>query len=132
MNSESKTSLRVWGVILAIFVLGSITGAAIDGLYRSRSSAETRPLSIRDGDAYFESLKRELSLGSVQASAIHQVLAETSQEYKGVCSEVRPRYDAVRDRARSRVRALLSGDQQQRFDQMVTQENCHCPADQGK
>jgi hypothetical protein len=132
MSRDNKLSITVWAVILAIFALGSVTGAAIHGLYQSRSAAEFRAPSIKDGEVYFQSLKQELSLTPAQASEIHSVLDQTREEYKGVCSEVRPLYDSVRDRARTRMRVLLTGDQQQRFDQMVTQENCHCPADQNK
>jgi hypothetical protein len=33
----------------------------------------------------------------------------------------------VRVRAREQMRALLMADQQQRFDLIVTQEDCKCP-----
>jgi hypothetical protein len=44
-----------------------------------------------------------------------------------VCADVRPRYDELRERARGEMRALLSADQQQRFDMIITQEDCRCP-----
>lgn len=131
MNPQRKARLKVWVAFLVVFALGCVTGASLDGIYRSRSWAtpdnQKAAISIRDTDAYFETLKRELALNDEQASAMHTILDRTRDEYKSVCADVRPRYDVVRDRARSQMRALLAADQQQRFDSIVTQEDCRCP-----
>jgi CBS-domain-containing membrane protein len=84
-------------------------------------------VSIRDTDAYFETLKRELALSVEQASAMRAILDRTRDEYKTVCADVRPRYDVLRERARHQMRALVVADQQERFDSIVTQEDCRCP-----
>ena len=127
MRTKGNMAFKVWGTLLSIFVLGSLTGAAIDGLYRSRANADSRAPSIRDGEAYFQLLNRELRLDKEQAANIQQILDETRNEYRGVCAEVRPRYEQLRDHARLRMRALLVPEQQERFDTLVTQENCNCP-----
>jgi hypothetical protein len=127
MNSSGKTWVKVWGMLLVVFVLGGVTGAAIDGLYRSRAAEVFIAPSMRNTEAYFEILKRELNLTPDQEAAISAILDETSNDYKKVCAEVRPRYDVVRERARERMRALLVAEQQKRFDSIITQENCNCP-----
>jgi hypothetical protein len=114
-----------------VFALGSVTGASLGGLYRLPSDAagtkSIPAVSIRDTDAYFETLQRELTLNDGQASEMRVILDRTRDDYKAVCADVRPRYDVVRERARGQMRALLSADQQQRFDLIVTQEDCRCP-----
>ena len=127
MNERNKMWLKAAGLVLTVFVLGSITGAAIDGLYRARANTDSRALSIRDGEAYFGTLQRELKLNADQASGIRSILDRTRNDYKGICAETRPRYDALRGQARIQMRALLLPAQQQRFDEIVTQENCNCP-----
>jgi hypothetical protein len=82
---------------------------------------------MRDTEAYFEALKRELKLEPGQATEMRMVLDETREQYKAVCADVRPRYDVLREQARARMRALLTGEQQQRFDTIITQEDCKCP-----
>jgi hypothetical protein len=82
---------------------------------------------MRDTDAYFETLKRELTLNDEQASSMRGILERTRDDYKAVCADVRPRYDVVRERARSQMRAVLAADQQPKFDTIVTQEDCRCP-----
>jgi hypothetical protein len=125
MNSQRKA----WLAFFIVFALGGVTGAALDGIYRLRasSSEQTPAISIRDTDAYFETLQRELTLNDDQSSAMRVILDRTRDDYKAVCSDVRPRYDTVRERARSQMRALLTADQQPRFDAIVTAEDCRCP-----
>jgi flagellar biosynthesis GTPase FlhF len=127
MNAEKKIWIKVWSALAVVFALGCIAGIAISGVYRSRIDA-AQSVSLRDADAYFETLARELDLNPEQSAAIRSILEETRSEYKKVCAEVRPRYDALRQQARSRMRAMLTAAQQQRFDSIVLQEDCNtCP-----
>jgi hypothetical protein len=128
MNLRWKTWLKIWAVLLVVFALGCVTGASLDGIYRLRAGAERQPPpSMRDTDTYFETLKRELTLTEDQSSAMRAILDRTREDYKAVCADVRPRYDLLRERARSQMRVLLTADQQQRFDSIITQEDCRCP-----
>jgi len=131
MNSQRTAQVKIWGAFLIVFALGGVTGASLDGIYRSRSNttqgSQVAAVSIRDTDAYFETLKRELTLNDEQASSMRAILDRTRADYKAVCADVRPRYDVVRERARGQMRALLAADQQERFDSIVTQEDCRCP-----
>jgi hypothetical protein len=127
MNSQKKA----WAAFLIVFALGGVTGASIDGIYRLRvdtpASSPTVTISMRDTDAYFEMLMRELTLNQDQSSAMRAILDRTRDDYQTVCADVRPRYDVVRERARTQMRALLTADQQQHFDSIVTAQDCRCP-----
>jgi hypothetical protein len=136
MNQRGRQSLKVWAVLLIVFAFGCVTGASLDGLYAlfqsqtaapNEAAAEYVLPSMRDTEAYFEALKRELKLEAAQATEMRVVLDETREQYKAVCADVRPRYDVLREQARARMRALLTSDQQQRFDTIITQEDCKCP-----
>jgi hypothetical protein len=124
MNSQRKS----WIAFMIVFALGGVTGASLDGIYRLRASGiSPAAVSIRDTDAYFETLRRELALTDDQSSAMRAILDQTRDDYKAVCADVRPRYDVVRERARTQMRALLTAGQQPRFDSIVTAEDCRCP-----
>src|SRR5262245_28656956 len=131
MNSQTKAGLKVWGAFLVVFALGGVTGASLDGIYRSRTPdaplSQTTTVSLRDTEKYFQTLKQELELDDSQQQSMHAILDRTREEYKSVCSDVRPRYDSVREKARGQIRALLTSGQQERFDSIVTQEDCKCP-----
>ena len=141
MTGQKKNLIKTWCVLVFVFGLGIVTGS-LNGFRQARGStddakpeihtaAEAVP-SIRSGDAYFETLQRELELDANQASRMRTIIDETRSQYKSVCAEVRPRYDALRERARSRIRVLLTADQQKRFESIVTREDCQCPEQRNK
>src|SRR6185503_3275166 len=106
MTGQKKNLIKTWCVIVFVFGLGVVTGS-LNGFREprvipevaapsERSATETLP-SMRSGDAYFETLQRELELDAQQASLMRTIIDETRSQYKTVCAQVRPRYDALRD-----------------------------------
>ncbi len=141
MTAQKKNLIKTWCVLVFVFGLGVVTGS-LNGFRQDgdsakavvpsmRSAIEAVP-SIRSGDAYFETLQRELELDAHQASLMRTIIDETRIRYKAVCADVRPRYDALRESARTRMRVLLTADQQKRFDSIVTREDCQCPEQRNK
>jgi len=122
MTRTGQTRLKIWIVLVAVFVLGAATGAALAGLYRSRASngPESRERAMHER---FERMRQELNLSDQQTTAVRQILDETRNEYRGLRAELRPRFDEPRLKARARIRALLNPDQQKKFDAMVAQQD---------
>ena len=116
--TSGKTRFKIWLVVVGVFVLGCVTGASFDSVYRLRAGGgerqETR--GRHNKEELFESLKRDLSLNDNQATEVRAILDQTRNEYRALRTEVRPRYDALRQKARSRIRALLTPEQQPLFD----------------
>jgi len=121
MTVTARTRLKMWSVLVGVFVLGAITGAALSGLYRSRASgSETREKAMHER---FENMRRELSLTDEQTTAVRAIIDETRKEYRALRAELRPRFEEPRQKARKRIRALLTPDQQKKFDAMVAQQD---------
>ena len=118
---RGSTRFKIWLVFVAVFALGCVTGAALDGLYHSR--AGSRSGRGRDDEEHFARMRRELNLTDEQAAKVRAVLDETRNEYKQLRSELRPRFEEPRLRARSRIRELLSDEQRQKFDAVVAQRD---------
>jgi Spy/CpxP family protein refolding chaperone len=115
---------KVIAAALAIFVLGCVTGAALDSAYRLRAAGPRRPPHSQQGrDDFFESLKKNLDLDARQTEQIRAVIDETRDGYRQLRAEVRPRYDSLRRDGRARIRALLTPEQQQKFDQMTAERD---------
>jgi Spy/CpxP family protein refolding chaperone len=128
--TTGRTTLKVWLVLLVVFVLGCVTGAALTGLYRSRAGAggpEAREKAMHER---FEKMRNELKLTDQQTTAIRTILDEARNEYKTLRTDLRPRFEEPRMKARARIRALLTPEQQQKFDAMVAQQDAQHDEDQ--
>lgn len=120
MTPRGMTRLKIWLVVVGVFLLGGVTGAALDSVYRLRARGGERVYEGRDGrrhpEKLFEEMKRDLNLTDEQSGQIHAILDETRDEYRALREKCRPQYDAARQSARARIRALLNPEQQQKFD----------------
>lgn len=129
MTPRAKSRLKIWLVVVGVFALGCLTGAFLDSAYRLQASnSERQEMRGRRGgkegkEADFEKMKRDLNLNEQQATEIRAILDETRNGYRALRTEVRPRYDALRQNARTRIRALLTPEQQQRFDTKVAERD---------
>ena len=124
--------LKLWLAIAAIFALGCATGALLDSAYRLRAGAargEGRA-GKRDPGRMFERIRRDLELDERQSAEVRRILDETRGEYRALRSEARPRFDAIRQSARARIRALLTPEQQQRFDARAAEKDARRNAEE--
>ncbi|HLL16093.1 MAG TPA: periplasmic heavy metal sensor [Pyrinomonadaceae bacterium] len=116
---RGSTRLKILLVLLGVFLLGGVTGASLASFYRLRGGPERHEGRKGGGsreDKIFESLRRDLTLTEQQATEIRAILDQTRNDYRALRAEVRPRYDSVRQNARTRIRALLTPEQQKLFD----------------
>jgi Spy/CpxP family protein refolding chaperone len=128
MTPRAQTRLKIWLVVLSIFILGGVTGAALDSIYRlkangGRGAGGADARGPRDTGKTLEKMKSDLSLTDQQAEQIRSILDQTRNDYRALRNEVRPRYDALRQQARAKIRALLNPDQQQKFDAKVAEHD---------
>ena len=101
-----------------------MTGASLNSVYRIRNGWHGS-FEQHGREGYVEGLRQRLSLNDEQTTQIRAIIDETRAEYRQLRTEVRPRYDASRQRARTRIRALLTPEQQQKFDAMVAERDAH-------
>jgi hypothetical protein len=123
MTITGRVKLKIWLVLVVVFVLGGVTGAALTGLYRSRASGGRTESRERAMSERVEKMRQDLKLDDQQAAAVRTILDETRNEYRALRTELRPRFDEPRLKARARIRALLNSEQQQKFDAMVAAQD---------
>ena len=127
MTPRGITRLKIWLVVVGVFLLGCVTGASLDSLYRLGASGDDarheRGGGRRDKERVFEKMKSDLQLTDQQSAEVRAIIDQSREEYRALRSEVRPRYEEVRARARARIRALLTPEQQQRFDAEIAERD---------
>ena len=124
MTPRAMTRLKIWLVVLGVFILGCVTGAALDSVYRIKARDDRGgEHGRRDRKDVFDEMKRDLNLNDQQATEIHAILDATRNEYRQLRNEIEPRYDAIRQQGRARIRALLNQEQQQKFDAKVAERD---------
>lgn len=125
MTERGKTLLKFWLAIVGVFALGCVTGVSLDSVYRLRAGNAPSEMRGRRGDKEenFERMKRDLNLSDQQATQIRAILDQTREEYRQLRAEVRPRYDTVKQNARTKIRALLTPEQQQKFDAKMAERD---------
>lgn len=124
MTLQGRTRLKIWLVLVAVFVLGSVTGAALTGLlYRSRAAGERPEAKEKAMHERFEKMRTELNLTDDQTKAVQAIIDETRNEYRALRTELRPKFEEPRQKARARIRALLTSEQLQKFDAMIARQD---------
>ena len=123
MTLTGRTTLKIWLVLIAVFLLGSVTGAAVTGLYRSRASAGRNGRDRSKHEQRFEKMRQELNLTDQQATDVRTILDQTRNDYRALREELRPRFEEPRLRARTKIRALLNVEQQKKFDALAAQQD---------
>ena len=129
MTPRTRTRLKIWLVVLGVFILGCVTGASLDSAYRLQASGDERQEMPGGGggrrhkEDMLENMKRDLDLSEQQATEIRSILDQTRNEFRALRAEARPRYDRIRQNARARIRALLTPEQLQRFEAKVAERD---------
>ncbi|MDT7688162.1 MAG: motif family protein [Acidobacteriota bacterium] len=131
MMPKGSARFKLWLAVVAVFVLGCVTGALLDSAYRLRAAnARTEGRGRRESEEVFEKMRRDLNLTEEQAASVRKILDSTRDSYRELRAETRPRFDAIRQSARTRIRALLTPEQQQRFDAKVAEMDAHRAAEE--
>jgi Spy/CpxP family protein refolding chaperone len=130
---ESKTSgqMKARLVVLAVFVVGFAVGALSMNLYnriQNRSPEERR--GIAKSEHIIRKMDQRLDLTQEQQERIRAILDETMDKYMEIRQEMQPlmkdfepRFNAVRQQSRDRIRALLSPEQLPKFEEMARERD---------
>lgn len=123
MTSQGKVKLQVWLLIVAVFLLGGVTGGSLDRLYLAKNEAPKPGHGPRGPNRVIERWKGELNLNDEQVAKIRTILEESRKEFPPNRFAECPGVKESRARTRSRVREVLTAEQQKKFDEMNAQRD---------
>lgn len=110
-----------WKQIIAAFVLGAVLGVLGAmrcmpfGLHGWKQNPEKFQHRL------MEKFTSRLGLNSEQQQKVSVILQDTRAKMEALREEIHPRFREIRDSAKSRIRELLTPDQQAKFDVMAAE-----------
>jgi hypothetical protein len=111
LTSKRKAHL----IVVTAFVLGVAVGASGQYLLSRQSPqpAASTPVDVAD------ELTRVLKLDQPRRSQVVQILGDCQKQSQDLREQNRPQFQAIRENARNRIRALLSPEQLALFNQWI-------------
>jgi len=107
----------------AVFLLGAALGGVLGYLFAHRPvNAANPPLSEPERRAQrVQQLTKDLSLTPQQAQQLDAILLQRHAETKAIHEQTDAQIDAVRQKGRAQVRAILTPEQLPKFEEFLRQ-----------
>ena len=105
----SKT--KALSLLVAVFVAGIMLGWVTHAM-----SVKERLIPRQDVEALMSRFSKELDLTPDQQDSVRAILSRRQQDSRVISMETRPRYQALRDRAKVEIEMLLTPDQKTRYE----------------
>lgn len=106
-----------WKQVVVSLLTGLLLGAAV-GIWAAPSRHHGH---FEDGKRHglmMKGLYRKLDLTSEQRAQVDKILEESRQKIKSLRAESTPRFEEIRKEAHKKIRAILTPEQQKKFEEM--------------
>lgn len=132
MDSRTASQTKARLLVLAVFLIGVAAGALSMNLYQRAANppVEAQADSARPQDHILRKLKERLELSEDQQHRITAILDDTFGKYRELRQEMepqikgyKPRFEAVRQQGRDRMREVLTAEQLPMFEEMVREQD---------
>ncbi len=109
---------RALTVLIAVFLLGSVIGAAAYHLYTLRASASDRPFGP-PGKGGRPRMLDVLHLSPEQQKSFDTIMEESRSRMEALQAESAPKFKAIRVETDARILAILDEPQKKKFEELV-------------
>jgi Spy/CpxP family protein refolding chaperone len=124
MNSNAKSKWQVRIAVLLIFVIGVIAGVLATNIYRDRQLASSA-MAPRGGG--FERMLDRLDLTDDQRVKVDAIFDDAQERLTQLRNESGPRFREVRKATDERLQAVLTKEQWEQFQQMMSESRKRRP-----
>ncbi|MDX2031804.1 MAG: Spy/CpxP family protein refolding chaperone [Blastocatellia bacterium] len=121
MRPQGNVKFQVWLLIGLVFALGGVTGAAIERLFLHSPTERFEPARRgggRGGGGMIKRMKEDLKLTEEQEKTIQSIFEDSRKQFK---MDDCPGFKEARQRTQTRIREVLTPDQQKRYDEINAQ-----------
>jgi protein CpxP len=115
----NKAKIKLVAGIMALFIIGGIIGLLGDRLYMEHKLRRLTEFNSEQRKAYIlQKYTKELHLTEAQQVEIRKIIDEKSNEIAQNTQCYKEDIDKIRQRYDERIKALLTPEQRQRYDEM--------------
>ncbi|MBP6821864.1 MAG: Spy/CpxP family protein refolding chaperone [Acidobacteria bacterium] len=125
MDTIGKVKTQAWMLMLVVFLLGGVTGASVDRFWflKGQNASPPKRGSERGPGRMVERLKTDLNLTDEQAAAVRVIFEDMRKEFPPSLINECPGVKESREKSRARIRAILTPEQQGKYEAMNTKRD---------
>lgn len=124
----TKTKSEAGILVLVVFLLGLLVGGVGYRLWGARvfsSSNSGTPMRGQQGRGGPPPLSTRLNMTPDQQKQLDAIFHEYGPQFQAMDAQYRSQRDALRKESRDKIRAILTADQQAKFDEMMKEQDAH-------
>ena len=117
-EATAKHRAAIW--VAVVFLLGASLGGLVGYVFAHRSVSANAPLTAHERRAKkVEELTRVADLTPEQRQQLEAILTQLHSEYKALHEQSDAQIDQARQQGRNRIRAILTPEQQPKFEEFL-------------
>ena len=116
--TPGRTRLIGFGLLVATFLVGALTGAAVDRVLSAEEPNGKARAEREEGERRSYVIDR-VDMSPEQRASIDAILERRSERMRAVWHEAEPRLDAITDSARADIMEVLTPEQRAQYEQKL-------------
>ncbi len=115
---RSKTSAAL--MLIAIFLLGGVAGGVSHYIYQTHlRPARAQRQRLMNRHEIVEEMAQALLLDAGQKEKLRVIFQQSRERYNALSIQFRPQYEKIRSDTNEAIRAILSPEQKQKFEETL-------------
>jgi len=112
--------LKAKVLVFAVFFIGISTGILITNFYTTRvaSAPDTASSRVQRAERDINKFYDYLGLNLSQREQMRKIGEDCRREFRQLRAENKPKFDAIREASRTKIRALLDNEQVKKYEEI--------------
>ena len=112
--------LKAKVLVFAVFFIGIATGILITNFYTTRvaSAPDTASSRVQRAERDINKFYDYLGLNLSQREQMRKIGEDCRREFRQLRAENKPKFDAIREASRTKIRALLDNEQVKKYEEI--------------
>jgi Spy/CpxP family protein refolding chaperone len=115
--------LKVRAGVIVLVLAGFFMGITAEKYLLTRADIKPVQVKVDPKKEMMEFYGSRLNMTDEQKEQMGRILDETSGKYDSLRKSMKPQFDEIRTGARQRIRAMLTPEQQPKYDELVQERD---------